>query len=78
MPPFALILHNDDTIAMEYVVETICDLTPLDRQRASTVMIEAHTSGLALVLTTHKERAELFAEQFRSKGLTVSIEPATI
>lgn len=61
---------------MDYVVETICELTPLDQQHASTIMIEAHTSGIALVLTTHRERAELYAEQFRSKGLTVSVQPA--
>ena len=30
----------------------------------------------SLLLTTHKERAELYQEQFTSKGLTVTIEPA--
>jgi ATP-dependent Clp protease adaptor protein ClpS len=33
-------------------------------------------SGVALVLVTHKERAELYVEQFASKRLTVTIEPA--
>ena len=33
-------------------------------------------TGVALLLTTHKERAELYQEQFQSKGLTVTIEPA--
>ena len=32
--------------------------------------------GVALLLVTHKERAELYADQFQSKGLTVTIEPA--
>ena len=30
----------------------------------------------AALLTTHKEKAELYQEQFQSKGLTVTIEPA--
>ena len=29
-----------------------------------------------MLLVTHKERAELYQEQFESKGLTVTIEPA--
>jgi ATP-dependent Clp protease adapter protein ClpS len=39
-------------------------------------MMEAHTTGVALVLTTHRERAELYQEQFKSRRLTVTIEPA--
>jgi ATP-dependent Clp protease adapter protein ClpS len=38
-------------------------------------MMEAHTTGVSLVLVTHKERAELYEEQFRSVLLTVTIEP---
>ena len=38
--------------------------------------VEANQSGLSLLLVTHKERAELYQEQFQSKGLTVTIEPA--
>jgi len=40
------------------------------------VLEEADKTGVALLLTTHKERAELYQEQFTSKGLTVTIEPA--
>jgi hypothetical protein len=29
-----------------------------------------------LLLQTHKERAELFVEQFAGRGVTVTIEPA--
>jgi ATP-dependent Clp protease adapter protein ClpS len=38
--------------------------------------IEAHESGVALLVVTHRERAELIEEQFRTRGLTVTIEPA--
>ena len=76
LPPFRVILHNDDHNDMLYVVETICDLTPLNPHKATSAMLEAHTSGCSLLLVTHRERAELYIEQFRSKRLSVSIEPA--
>ncbi len=76
LPPFKVILHNDAVNDMIYVVETICDLTPLNPHTATTAMMEAHKTGAALLLTTHRERAELYIEQFKSKRLNVSIEPA--
>ena len=76
LPQFRVLLHNDPVNEMVFVVETICDLTPLQPQRATAVMLEAHHTGVALLLTTHRERAELYVEQFRSKNLTVTIEPA--
>lgn len=76
LPPYKVLLHNDDVTPMEHVVRTIRQLTPLNAAQATVVMLTAHTRGLALVLVTHKERAELFVKQFRSKGLTATIEPA--
>jgi ATP-dependent Clp protease adapter protein ClpS len=58
------------------VVETICDLTPLNLERAAAATVEAHNTGVALLLTTHRERAELYVEQFYSKKMKVTIEPA--
>jgi len=76
LPAYRVILHNDDVNDILDVVETICDLTPLNLQRAAAATLEAHNRGLALLLTTHRERAELYVEQFRSKSLTVTIEAA--
>ena len=76
LPPWKVLLHNDDKNDMIYVVETIMSLTPLKEQDALLRMEEAHKTGVALLLTTHRERAELYKDQFESKGLTVSIEPA--
>ena len=61
---------------MGFVVKTVMELTPLNEQEAELRTVEAHKSGVALLLTTHKERAELYQEQFTSKGLVVTIEPA--
>jgi ATP-dependent Clp protease adaptor protein ClpS len=50
-------------------------LTGLPQTQAVLCMLEAHETGVALLLVTHKERAELYKDQFASKGLTVTIEP---
>lgn len=76
LPPYKVLLHNDDHNEMTYVVLTILSLTPLKEYEAIRRMAEAHKRGVTLLLTTHKERAELYRDQFKSKGLTVTIEPA--
>lgn len=77
LPPYRVLLHNDDRNDMVHVVASLVELAALPRARAVQVMLTAHTRGLALVAVTHKERAELYQDQFRSKGLTVTIEPAS-
>lgn len=76
LPPWRVLLHNDDHNDMGYVASSILELTPLKEFEAVRKMFEAHQRGLALLLTTHKERAELYRDQFKSKGLKVTIEPA--
>src|SRR3954470_6820168 len=75
LPPWKVLLHNDDKNDIFYVVHTLIELTPLNEQAAKVRTLEAHETGVALLLVTHKERAELYQEQFHSKSLTVSIEP---
>jgi ATP-dependent Clp protease adaptor protein ClpS len=76
LPPWKVLLHNDDKNAFEFVIKTICELTPLVEQDALLRTKEAHETGVALLLTTHRERAELYQEQFQTKGLVTTIEPA--
>lgn len=76
LPPWKVLLHNDDKNDMLFVVATIMELTPLQQEEAIDRMAEAHKTGVALLLVTHKERAELYQDQFASKGLTVTIESA--
>ena len=76
LPPWKVLLHNDDKNAVGFVVKTIVELTSLNENDAKQRTVEAHETGVALLLTTHKERAELYKDQFDSKGLTVTIEPA--
>ncbi len=76
LPPWKVLLHNDDKNDMDYVVDTVVELTPLKEQEAKLRTLECHNSGVSLLLVTHKERAELYKEQFHSRSLTVSIEPS--
>ncbi len=75
-PPYKVILHNDDYTPMEHVVSTLRKVIPrMSTRQAVSIMIEAHTKGKAVATKTHKELAELYAEQLTSEGLIASIEP---
>ena len=76
LPLWKVLLHNDDKNDVEFVILTVMELTPLGELEAKQRTKEADESGVALLLITHKERAELYQEQFTSKGLVVTIEPA--
>jgi ATP-dependent Clp protease adaptor protein ClpS len=76
LPPWNVLLHNDDVNEARFVVRTVMRVVHLNFPAATDVMITAHTRGRALVVTTHKERAELFRDQFATRGLTATIEPA--
>jgi ATP-dependent Clp protease adaptor protein ClpS len=76
LPPWRVLLHNDEVNEMLYVVQAIVSLTPLPLRDAAAKMLEAHKRGLSLLLTTHQERAELYVQQFASCNLIVTIEPA--
>jgi len=75
MPPWKVLLHNDDHNIMEDVVKTIRQITSLTLEESVHRMLEAHRRGVALLLVTHREHAELLQEQFTSKTLIVTIEP---
>lgn len=75
LPPYRVLLHNDDVNTFEHVVQSVVLLTTVSRQDALLKALEAHDTGVALLLVTHRERAELYAEQFASLSLSVTIEP---
>ncbi len=76
LPPWQVLLHNDDENELMYVVQAMIDVAMLRGQQAMSVVVEADKRGVALVCTTHREKAELLQEQLTSKGLTVTIEAA--
>ncbi len=75
LPPWRVLLHNDDVNVIEDVVKTLQQLIPLTKEDALLRALEAHEQGVALLLVTHQERAELYVEQFASCNLTVTAEP---
>ncbi len=75
LPPYKVLLHNDDVNTFEHVIGSILKVIAVDPKIAVLKALEAHETGLSLLLVTHKERAELYAEQFNTFQLTVTIEP---
>jgi ATP-dependent Clp protease adaptor protein ClpS len=77
LPPYAVILHNDDHNDMVYVVRSLLMCVPeVSPERAVEIMYEAHESGRAVVVVCPLERAELYRDRLESRGLTATIEKA--
>jgi ATP-dependent Clp protease adaptor protein ClpS len=77
LPPWKVILHNDDHNEMLYVVTSLLKSVPkLGRARAVEIMFEAHNHGQALVCTCPLELAELYRDRLETFGLTATIEKA--
>ena len=75
-PRYKVLLHNDDFNSMEHVVQTlITTVGGMTQPQAVSIMMEAHTNGIALVITCALEHAEFYCETLRSHGLTSTIEP---
>ena len=75
-PRYRVLLHNDDFNSMEHVVQTLmATVASLTQPQAVSIMMEAHTSGIALVITCAQEHAEFYCETLKNHGLTSTIEP---
>lgn len=75
-PRYRVLLHNDDFNPMEHVVQVLMTTVPnLTQPQAVSIMMEAHTNGLALVITCALEHAEFYCETLKNHGLTSTIEP---
>lgn len=75
-PRYRVLLHNDDFNPMEYVVQVLMTTVPnLTQPQAVDIMMEAHTNGMALVITCAQEHAEFYCETLKNHGLSSTIEP---
>ena len=75
LPPYSVILHNDDDSGMDYVVAALVKSVPsLGTADAVRIMLEAHEQGRAVVITCPLEPAEYYRDRIRTFGLGVAIE----
>jgi ATP-dependent Clp protease adaptor protein ClpS len=63
VPPYHVILLNDDHHSMEFVIEVLCKALGYCVDRSVELMMKAHTDGRAVVYTGPHEVAELKADQ---------------
>ncbi|MBI2761732.1 MAG: ATP-dependent Clp protease adaptor ClpS, partial [Chloroflexi bacterium] len=64
LPPYSVMLHNDDYNDMLHVVRSIVICVPeIEPDQAVGIMMEAHENGQAHVITCPLERAELYRDR---------------
>ena len=74
-PKYKVLLHNDPVNSMEYVTISLRQVVPqLSEQDAISIMLEAHNTGVGLVIICDLEPAEFYSESLKAKGISSSIE----
>ena len=74
-PKYKVLLHNDPVNSMEFVTIALREVVPqLSEQDAIAIMLEAHNTGIGLVIVCDLEPAEFYSECLKSKGISSSIE----
>ena len=75
LPPYRVVLHNDDVNSMEHVVRALVESVPeLSVERAVEIMLEAHLHDRAEVIVCPLERAELYRDRLATFQLTATVE----
>jgi ATP-dependent Clp protease adaptor protein ClpS len=68
MPPFHVVLLNDDDHSYEYVIKMLKSIFGHNDQEGFRLADEVDKQGRAIVFTTHKELAELKRDQIHAFG----------
>jgi ATP-dependent Clp protease adaptor protein ClpS len=87
LPPFNVILLDDDEHTYEYVIDMLVRTFGVSIERAFQLAKTVDAEGRVIVMTTHKELAELKRDQIHSFGrdfrimsckgsMSATIEPA--
>ena len=88
LPPYDVILLDDDDHSFEYVVRMLKTLFGYPLEKGYRMAVEVHTTGRVVVATTNLEQAELKRDQIhafgpdplvpRCKGsMSATVEPAS-
>ncbi len=76
LPPYKVVLFNDDYNDMDYVVAVLLHtINNLSQHEAERIMLTAHLTGSAVVVVCPKETAEYYQERLLGYGLMATIEP---
>lgn len=67
-PLYNVVLLNDDHHTFEYVIEMLGSIFGHPPATGFQMAWEVHTNGRAIVVTTHRELAELRQEQIHAYG----------
>lgn len=78
LPPYNVVLLDDDDHSYEYVIEMLGKVCGHPIEKAFQMAKEVDASGRVIVLTTHKERAELKRDQILAYGPDARIASCTI
>src|SRR5262249_57427607 len=68
LPPYHVIILNDEEHTYDYVIELLCKLFDHPLSTAIELTTRIDKTGLAVVYTTHKEKAELKRDQVLAYG----------
>jgi ATP-dependent Clp protease adaptor protein ClpS len=88
LPPYNVVLLNDDDHSFEYVIHMLKTLFGHPPDRGYRMAMVVHTTGRVIVATTNLEQAELKRDQIQAFGpdpliprckgsMSAIIEPAT-
>src|ERR1700733_2504445 len=73
LPPWNVVLLNDDDHSYEYVIEMLRVLFGHPDEKGYQLAKEVDSSGRVIVLTTHREKAELKRDQIHAYGTDTRI-----
>ena len=68
LPPYNVVILNDEEHTFPYVIELLIKLFRHTLPKAEELTLRIHTTGRAIVYTTHKELAELKRDQVIAYG----------
>jgi len=73
-PRWDVVLLRDDCNSIGDTITALVDVTPLTLKQSAERTMDAHRDGRATLLSTHRERAELYERQLSGRNLYVEIE----
>jgi ATP-dependent Clp protease adaptor protein ClpS len=73
LPPFNVVLLNDDDHSYEYVILMLGELFGHEPEKAFLLAKTVDSDGRAILMTTHREHAELKRDQVHAYGTDTRI-----